>query len=87
MSIRSYAPTTGNGGDVESLLGDVFITNQKSPAWQLLNENADQKRPLGLITEQDSLEGFEQEFDEIGEIDLNGKNEGMLLSSDITCQC
>ena len=77
-SLRSFVPTVGNGADVESLIGDVIITDPKSPAWKLLNVHGEEEDPLNLIpfdSEEPSAD-FNREFDEIGELDAEGSNEG-----------
>ena len=77
-SIISYAPTIEAGGDVESLLGEVLRGSQ-SPAWKLLDNQAEAVNPWDFMSQEDDAIGsdFEQEFEELGEISTNGENEGM----------
>ena len=77
-SVRSYAPTLETGGDVESLLGEVLRASSASPAWGLLSSQTERPDPFDSIShEDDELSAeFNREFDEIGEIDSEGNNEG-----------
>jgi hypothetical protein len=76
-SLMSYAPTFRAAGDLESLLGSGL--NTQTPAWKLLNSQADSINPFETteLQEYDLLAKFEQEFDEVPEVDSNGGgNEG-----------
>ena len=77
-SIISYAPTIEAGGDVESLLGEVLRGSQ-SPAWKLLDNQAEALNPRDFISQEDDTIGsdFEREFEELGELSADGENEGM----------
>ncbi|KAL8834999.1 MAG: hypothetical protein Q9170_003489 [Blastenia crenularia] len=65
-SIRSYAPTIGTGGDVESLLGDVLGPEHIS-SWNILNEQLEETGLEQPAASQDEvvLHDFDQEFEEI----------------------
>ncbi|KAF7881397.1 hypothetical protein EAF00_011766 [Botryotinia globosa] len=78
-SLMSYAPTLKANGDLASLLDDGL--NAQSPAWKLLNSQADHGEPIDEVEEFEdhSLVHFEREFDEIGEVDSKGGNEEDLL--------
>lgn len=76
-SIRSYAPTLGTGGDVESLLGG-FAAHEQTSGWNIFNA---QLKECGLQQEDTSeedkvLENFDQEFDEIDALDPDDITEG-----------
>lgn len=75
-SLTSYVPTLRVGGDLDSLLGNGF--NTQSPAWKLLNSQADTGDQFETIDpdEDDLLSSFEHEFDEVADIDSKGGNEG-----------
>ena len=77
-SVRSYAPTLEAGGDVESLLGEVLGASSASPAWGMLSSQAERLDPFDSISFDDDVltADFNREFDEIGEIDPEGNNEG-----------
>ncbi|ATZ51145.1 Bcmon1 [Botrytis cinerea B05.10] len=78
-SLMSYAPTLKANGDLASLLDDGL--NAQSPAWKLLNSQADHWEPIDEAAEFEdtSLTDFDREFDEIGEVDSKGGNEEELL--------
>lgn len=78
-SLMSCAPTLKANGDLSSLLDDGL--NAQSPAWQLLNSQADHGEPIDETVEFEdtSLTNFDREFDEIGEVDSKGGNEEELL--------
>lgn len=80
-SVRSYAPTLEAGGDVESLLGEVLGASSASPAWGLLSTQTERLDPFDFISYNDDelTEDFNQEFDELGEVDSDGNNEGRRL--------
>ena len=65
-------------GDLFSLLDEGI--NSQSPAWRLLNAQADKLIPFETIQYEDTtLENFEQEFDQIEAVDSEGGNEGRFL--------
>lgn len=75
-SIRSYAPTLGTGGDVESLLGDV-LGPENTPGWNILTgqlEETGLEQP-DAFKEEEILHDFDQEFDEIDVLD-SGLDDG-----------
>ena len=79
-SIHSLAPTVGAGADVESILGDLLLTDQRSPGWKFLNEPTEKELEIPSVpfdTGEPTAE-FNREFDEIPEIAADGSNEGML---------
>lgn len=82
-SVRSYAPTVGAGGDVESLLGEFLGSPHETPTWKILSARAEESDPFDSIIEVEDpgLKDFEQEFDELVEIDAEGSNEGLEQSS------
>ena len=76
-SIRSYAPTIGTGGDVESLLGG-FSGQEQTSGWNILDAQLEE---IGLQQNDPSeydqvLEDFDQEFDEIDALDPEERTEG-----------
>ena len=74
-SLMSFAPTSRANGDLASLL-DEGLTSQ-SPAWRLLNSQADSVDPFETTENEDlSLLNFEHEFDDIESVDIQGGNEG-----------
>ncbi|KAI4227277.1 MAG: hypothetical protein L6R36_002546 [Xanthoria steineri] len=80
-SIRSYAPTLGTAGDVDSLLGG-FSGQEQTSGWNIFNA---QLKETGLqhgdVFEEDMvLENFDQEFDEIDALEGEDKTEEKLLS-------
>ncbi|KAL8653719.1 MAG: hypothetical protein Q9226_003730 [Calogaya cf. arnoldii] len=80
-SIRSYAPTLGTAGGVESLLGG-FSTQEQTSGWDIFNS---QLKETGLqqddTSEEDKvLENFEQEFDEIDALNPEDITEEKLLA-------
>lgn len=85
-SVRSFAPTIEGGGDVESLLGEVLGGPQETP-WKFLSARAEEPDPFDLITfeEDPGLKDFEQEFNELGEVDAEGNNEGLEQSLQTHC--
>lgn len=80
-SVVSYAPTLRANGDLASLLDDGL--NAQSPAWVLLNSQAEHGKPVDEDEEFEdtSLANFEHEFDEIEEVDSKGGNEEELLTT------
>ena len=77
-SIRSYAPTLETGGDVESLLGEILGASQDIPAWRLLSTQLEKADPFDFVdANEDYLETFDEEFDEVGTLNADGSNEGM----------
>ena len=82
-SIRSYAPTLEAGGELASLLGENFDSSRQDPGWKTLEA---QFEAAGLTDcfnyeEDENLSRFEEEFDELGELDSEGTNEGELLDA------
>lgn len=79
-SIMSYAPTLRANGDLESLLAEGL--NAQSPAWKLLNSQAAVGNPFESIhfAQNDRLEAFDREFDEIPEVDIKTGNEGLCMN-------
>lgn len=76
-SLTSYTPSLRVGGDLESLLGNGF--NTQSPAWRLLNSQADSEVPFETIEfddDDDRLSTFEHEFDEVADVNSKEGNEG-----------
>ena len=86
-SVKSFAPTIEGGGDVESLLGEILRDPEENPSWKSPSARAEESDPFDLITvEEDAgLNGFEQEFGELGEVDAKGTNEGLESSLQICC--
>ena len=81
-SILSSLPASGPGAgaDAESILGDLLITDQRSPGWKIWNESKEE-HPAILAVPFDTGEptaDFNREFDEIPEILPDGSNEGRL---------
>ena len=78
-SLRSYLPVAG--GDVESLLGDVIVNGQQSPAWRLLSSQVERDNPFDLLpcNNEEPTADFSREFDELGELHPAGDNEGILI--------
>ena len=71
-------PTLEATGDVESLLGEVLSGGQESPAWKL-QSGRELDNPYDSIEfEDDGITAeFRHEFDDIGDLDPTGSNEGM----------
>ncbi|KAL8717526.1 MAG: hypothetical protein Q9225_005233 [Loekoesia sp. 1 TL-2023] len=79
-SIRSYAPTLGTGGDVESLLGDI-LGPEHSPGWNILTgqlQGTGLEQP-DISKDEEILHDFDQEFDEIDLLDSGVNDEEELL--------
>lgn len=77
VSMRSHVPISDVGGDVESLLGDIAGSSQRSTAWKLLSaqvDRSDQFDPMSIGG--DTVADFDSEFEEIGELDSEGSNAG-----------
>jgi hypothetical protein len=71
----SFGPTLRGNGDLSSLLDEEL--NTQSPAWRLLNSQADATHSDETFEYEDtSLVNFEHEFDEIEAVDSKGGNEG-----------
>lgn len=77
-SVMSYAPTIGTSADAESLLGDVLGVGQQSPAWRLLSSQTEKADPFSFLpfVDEEPTADFSREFDELGELDEQGDNEG-----------
>lgn len=77
-SLMSYVPTTRADGDLFSLLDEGLST--QSPAWRLLNAQADKLNTMETVNYEDiSLANFEQEFDPIEAVDSPEGNEGQMF--------
>lgn len=76
ISVISYAPISDVGGEVESLLGDIAGTSQRSTAWKLLSSQVDRSDQLDSISIGETIENFDLEFEEIGGLDPEGSNAG-----------
>lgn len=77
VSMRSHAPTSDVGGGVESLLGDIAGSSQRSTAWKFPSaqvDRSDQFDPMSIGG--DTVANFDLEFEEIGELDSEGSNAG-----------
>jgi vacuolar fusion protein MON1 len=79
MSVRSYIPMSGGSADAESILGDLLLTEQRTPGWKFLNEHSDKEferfeMPFDVVGEPTA--DFNREFDEIPDINPDGSNEG-----------
>ncbi|KAL9023384.1 MAG: hypothetical protein Q9196_007235 [Gyalolechia fulgens] len=75
-SIRSYAPTIGTGGDVESLFGDV-TGHEHTSSWNILSgqlEETGLEQP-DASQDEEILQNFDQEFDELDLLDPGTNNE------------
>lgn len=75
--MRSDAPISDVGGNVESLLGDIAGSSQRSRAWKSLSaqvDRSDQFAPMSIGG--DTVANFDLEFEEIGELDPEGSNAG-----------
>ena len=77
-SVRSYAPTLEAGGDIESLLGEVLGASPETPAWRLPGTYVEDSDIFGSLDyeDDDSISGFDNEFDELDELSTNADNEG-----------
>lgn len=75
-SLMSIAPTLRGNGDLASLLDDEL--NTQSPAWRMLNSHTADSANLFESAEYEdtSLANFDQEFDEIEDVDSQKENEG-----------
>ncbi|KAL8780080.1 MAG: hypothetical protein Q9213_006639 [Squamulea squamosa] len=80
-SIRSYAPTLGTGGDVESLLGG-FTGHEQTPGWNIFNAQLEETglQQVDASEYDEILDEFDQEFDEIDALDAEEKTEEKLLA-------
>ncbi|KAI9673966.1 MAG: Vacuolar fusion protein mon1 [Caeruleum heppii] len=80
-SIRSHAPTLEATGDIESLLGEVLSSENRSPTWKLMSAQRDISSPFDAVAEEDTEfeKTFRHEFSPIGELDEGGSNEEALL--------
>lgn len=76
-SVRSHAPISDVGGDVESLLGDIAESSQRSTAWKLLSSQVDRSDQFDSMSiGGDTIADFDLEFEEVGELDPEGSNAG-----------
>ncbi|KAG4426655.1 Vacuolar fusion protein mon1 [Cadophora malorum] len=72
-SLMSYAPTLRANGDLASLLDEGL--NSQSAAWKLLSTQTESVNAFETVDFEDtSLANFENEFDEIEEVDNKGTN-------------
>ena len=84
-SVKSYTPTLGTSADVESLLGDVFVPAvERESGWKTLSGQLEEVGLAGPLEAEPSedeevIKDFDQEFDELGELDADGDNEEQLL--------
>ena len=85
MSIRSFVPTAGGSADAESILGDLFLTDQRSPGWKFLNEQGEKQRDVDVVPFDtgEPTADFNREFDEIPDVDPDNSNEGLLLTRNV----
>ena len=76
-SLRSSAPTAGMT-DAESILGDILLTDQRSPGWKVLSEQSEKGSGIPVVPFDlgEPTADFNREFDEIPDIDADGSNEG-----------
>lgn len=82
VSMRSHAPISDVGGDLESLLGDIDGSSQRSTAWKLLSAQVDRSDQFDLMSiGGDTVANFDLEFEEIGELDSEGSNAGWGISN------
>ena len=84
-SVRSYAATLGAGGDAESLIGDVLGARQESPAWTLFGSNTEGLDPFNIATYDatENISSFDEEFDELDQLNVGEEGEGKASSSDM----
>lgn len=77
-SIKSFAPTLDQHGDLDSLFGDALL-DQSGAAWKSLSAQVDREDPFKRMTLDDDLYSLRirHEFDELDAYDPNGMNEGM----------
>ncbi|KAI9846885.1 MAG: Vacuolar fusion protein mon1 [Sclerophora amabilis] len=80
-SVFSYAPTLEAAGDVESLMGEALSTGQRSPAWKHSSGHQEERDLFDIVCDEDKdlSVSFDQEFNELGEVDADGDNEEALL--------
>ena len=81
-SVRSFVPGASANLDAESILGDVLIADQQSPAWKLFNEQVETRDHLDELPFDNSepRADFNREFDEVEEINHDGTNEGKTVT-------
>lgn len=77
FSTRSHVPISDVGGDVESLLGDIAGSSQRSTAWKLLTSQVDGSDQFDSTSiGEDTVADFDLEFEEVGGLDPEGSNAG-----------
>lgn len=77
VSVRSYAPVSDVGGEVESLLGYIAGSSQRSTAWKLPSTQVDRSDQFDSMSiGGDTVADFDLEFEEVGELDPEGSNAG-----------
>ena len=81
-SVRSFSNTLGYGGEMESLLGDVF-PDQQTPAWKALSAQIEGGNPFDDIFEEDEIFSIRlhHEFDELEDFRADGSNEEYLMKT------
>ncbi|KAI9732793.1 MAG: Vacuolar fusion protein mon1 [Cirrosporium novae-zelandiae] len=81
-SVLSYAATQDGDGDLEGILGDILSTGQGSPAANLFGSRLERAHldEMSNITSE-TLDDFEQEFEELDDLDHDRANEGTLLNA------
>lgn len=86
-SIRSAAPTLGIGEDAESMLGDIVGDHEKS-LLRSLGHKFEHGESESMFPPDPDFEGaYDTEFDEIGDMSVDGSNEGQrsILDSGLVC--
>lgn len=88
MSIRSFVPTAGGSADAESILGDLLLTDQRSPGWRFLTEQGDKQRDVDVVPFDvgEPTADFNREFDEIPDVAPDSSNEGLPLTRTLYCK-
>lgn len=82
-SVKSFTPTLGAGGDVQSLLGNLLGPSQCSAAGTPVGNQIESLDPFDscLYEAKDDLSSFEQEFDELAKSSIDKGVEGIVSSS------
>ena len=77
-SILSSAPRNGAGTDVESILGDVLVSDTTSPGFNDGGGRQTEKAVLEMVPfdMSEPTADFNREFDELGDLTPDGSNEG-----------
>jgi hypothetical protein len=78
-SIRTFAPTIVDAGEMESIIGE--ITPKQDPGWKELGQYFDiaGKQDALFPEDPDFARDFEHEFDELDEIGSDSLNEGQAM--------